>query len=389
MHEVPLTSTFLAAKFIRLSRWANVHLLTWDKKNVSGNFISKYGLERSFVNRMHRGVTTTIDALLMLPLFLFCLIINTRVRRHVLSGAGSVRSRIKMILYYLPLFIVKPDIVHFEFGTLAKDICLLKELTAAKFIVSFRGYDINYVGLNTPGYYDNVWKCANGIHFLGNDIKARAKTRGYKGSAHEALIAPGIDTAFFVPTGEHTPGDKLIIISVGRLVWKKGYEYGIRALVRLKEADIPFEYRIIGSGPHLQALMFTAHESGIEKNVVFLGEKSTEDVRTEMNNADLFLHPAISEGFCNAVAEAQAMALPVVCSNADGLNENIEDGVTGFVVPKWDVEAIAAQLLKCAERKAMLPETGKQGRLRATRLFNIEERINDFLKLYEQVYAGN
>ena len=76
----------------------------------------------------------------------------------------------------------------------------------------------------------------------------------------------------------------------------------------------------------------------------FLGEMPQEKILEEMRGADVFLHSAVSEGFCNAVIEAQSMGLPVVCSDAGGLPENVSDGKTGYVVPRRQPAALAEKL---------------------------------------------
>ena len=78
----------------------------------------------------------------------------------------------------------------------------------------------------------------------------------------------------------------------------------------------------------------------------------------ELRAADVLLHPAVSEGFGNAVMEAQAVEVPVVCTDADGLRENVVDGVTGLVVPRRDASALAAALERLAARPRSAPADG-------------------------------
>jgi colanic acid/amylovoran biosynthesis glycosyltransferase len=97
------------------------------------------------------------------------------------------------------------------------------------------------------------------------------------------------------------------------------------------------------------------------------------------------LHPAVSEGFSNAVLEAQAMGLPVVCTDADGLSENIENNLTGFVVPKWDAEAIAEKLVWCYSHQDEAMKMGEKGVERVNKLFKIEQQIDKFVKYYSDL----
>ncbi len=384
MHEVPYNSGFLAAKYIWLSEVFDTHLLSWNKK--SEKFITKYQLPTSFRKKMHAGVVDTTTLLQSLFTLLWVVLFKKKVRQFVF-GEGTVVRNLKIIASYLPVFTVEPDIIHFEFGTIATDIKTIKTLTGSKISVSFRGYDINYIGLDNPAYYNDVWQYADGFHFLGNDLKNRAIKRGYKAGKVEVLIPPAIDTSFFTP--EEVPNkenNKLIIVSAGRLVWKKGYEYGIRACATLKEKGIPFEYRIIGNGDFKQAIQFTISELGLENDVKLLGAMVPQELRKELSQAHVFLHPAISEGFCNAVIEAQAMGVPVICSAADGLSENIVDGKTGFVTPVWDVSAMAEILQWFWHNKEQIKIMGNAGVQRVKEHFKIEDQIKAFTAFYNTLY---
>ncbi len=108
------------------------------------------------------------------------------------------------------------------------------------------------------------------------------------------------------------------------------------AVRKLVDRGVQCEYRIVGEGDFLGAVAFARHQLGLGDRVTFVGSGSRDLVRAEMQKADVLLHAAVSEGFCNAVLEAQAMKLPVVCTDADGLPENVENGVTGIVVARRD-----------------------------------------------------
>jgi colanic acid/amylovoran biosynthesis glycosyltransferase len=176
---------------------------------------------------------------------------------------------------------------------------------------------------------------------------------------------------------------------VGRLHWKKGYEYALQAVRLLQEQGIYCDYRIIGGGDYLEGLTFARHEMGIEDQVSFLGTQTPVQVREQMRWADVFLHAATSEGFCNAVLEAQAMALPVVCSDADGLAENVVDGQTGFVVPRRDPAALAERLSVLAADAELRKRLGNSGRERVENCFQLPTQIAAFDRFYKQLVRSN
>ncbi|MEO8427017.1 MAG: glycosyltransferase [Verrucomicrobiota bacterium] len=290
---------------------------------------------------------------------------------------------------------LNPNVAHFEFGTLALGRMHLKEIIDAKVVVSFRGYDLNFAGLENPTHYQEVWDGADALHLLGDDLWRRAQRRGCPADKAHALIPPAIDVQFFVPGDrkhtEATGGSArpLRILSVGRLEWKKGYEYAISAMRILRQQGLNFEYRIVGDGGFLEAVAFARHQMEVEKTVHLLGALSRPEVRAEMLRADVFLHPAVSEGFCNAVLEAQSMELPVVCSDADGLAENVVNGETGFVVRRRDPQAIAEKLILLASNPAIRQRMGLAGRKRVTTCFQLIDQISAFDRLYRQVLRND
>lgn len=286
---------------------------------------------------------------------------------------------------------LSPDIVHFEFGTLAVGKTYLKEFLGCRLSVSFRGFDLNFAGLDDPRYYEEVFREADLIHCLGEDLWRRAVRRGCPPDKEHVLIPPAIDVAFFDP-GERaaarvvgTPDRPIRILSVGRLEWKKGYEDALEAVRRLRTAGISVEYRIVGEGSYLDAVAYARHEMGLEDSVSFLGALPSADVKREMLWADVFFHAAVSEGFCNAVIEAQAMKLPVVCTDADGLPENVLEGETGFVVPRRDPDAMELGISRLAGDPSLRERMGKAGRRRVEKHFRIEDQIVAFDRAYARL----
>lgn len=285
----------------------------------------------------------------------------------------------------------RPDIVHFEFGATAVGRMGLKERLRRPVVVSFRGYDLNFAGLDTPDYYREVWEKADGIHCLGEDLWKRAQRRGCPAGKLHALIPPAIDTEFFrcneprscVEAG--TRERPLRLLSVGRLEWKKGYEFALEAAQRVRAAGVEIEYRIVGDGSYYEAVAFARHQLGLEDAVTLCGAMDREGVRREMERADVLVHAAVSEGFCNAVLEAQAMELPVVCSDADGLPENVADGVTGFVTRRRHPAEMAGRVLELARDAALRRRMGEAGRARVERQFRVEDQIRAFEEFYRRV----
>ena len=241
-------------------------------------------------------------------------------------------------------------------------------------------------------YFHEIWDQADALHLLGESLWQRALQRVCPPDKLHALIPPAIDTDFFKPGGPGHQADTLArplrIVSVGRLTWEKGYEYAIEAIRCLAEQGVRSELYIIGDGVMLEALAFARHQLGQDHSVYFLGALPQSRVHEEMLCADVFLHASVSEGFGNAVIEAQALALPAVCSDAGGLPENVADGETGFIVPRRNAPVLAEKLAALARDPALRRRMGEAGRRRVVERFQLHDQIRSFEGLYRSVLAG-
>ena len=392
-----VSETFIVSKFLGLlERGWDVHVVCDRSDDAEwARFPRLTGVptlrDRVHVSWPHRP---RWKASLLAPLALSLCIVTAPARALFYLVRGGKKFGLGVFRrMYLDVELIRLgcDLVHFEFGALAAGRMDLQDLLGCPIVVSFRGYDLSYVGLEEPDFYAQVWQRAAALHLLGEDLWCRAVRRGCPPEKPHALIAPAIDAGFFDPTGRERPtnaGKLLRILSVGRLEWKKGYEDALVAVRKLLDRGIDCEYRILGDGDFLGALAFGRHQLGLADRVTFLGAGSRDDVRAEMLKADVLLHAAVSEGFCNAVLEAQAMKLPVVCTDADGLPENVENGVTGIVVARGNPEALADAVAELAADPERRRRMGEAGRARVAARFRPEEQISAFTDLYRGVLAG-
>jgi glycosyltransferase involved in cell wall biosynthesis len=282
---------------------------------------------------------------------------------------------------------LRPELVHFGYGALALGRMHAGALAGCKVVVSFRGYDINYHRLDEPGAYDEVWARADMLHLVSGDVWRRAVRRGCPEIKPHRVITDAVDvSAFAAPERSYdeigTADRPMRIVSVGRLHWKKGHEYALSAVRMLAERGVAVTYRVAGDGPDRESILFAVHDLGLEDRVELLGACPAADVQRELREADVCLHAAVSEGFCVSVIEAQAMGLPVVCTDADGLAENVADGVTGFVVPRRDATALTEALVRLAADRQLRRRMGSAARERAEAGFDISRQLDELDEMY-------
>lgn len=146
------------------------------------------------------------------------------------------------------------------------------------------------------------------------------------------------------------PPNKKVIICPARLVFIKGLHHLIPALAKLKQVRSDWVCWIVGEGDKKGELQDQAKELGVQEDVLFLGHR--DDVPALLGLADLFVHPSIQDNQPFSVMEAQTAGLPSVVSDAGGLPEIVQHGVTGLVSPVGDVDRLFSHLLKLVEDDA-------------------------------------
>lgn len=392
------TETFIINKFIRLIKkgW-DMHVFCY-KENLKDEIYLPELKDQKIKKNIHVGFPQKWYILkIILSPFLFLKVFIKNPRGFLRYLCGGLRifgiGLLKHLYFDSEIIMLKPDIIHFEFGALAYKRMYLKDLLNVRIIVSFRGYDINYIGLEDESYYREVWEKADILHFLGEDLWSKALRRGCPEDKPHVFIPPAVDTAFFNSFNERYEGilgsaqRPLRILSVGSLRWVKGYEYALSAISILKDKGIRCEYRIIGDGPYWEAVIFARKQLGLEDIVELLGELNQKEVKNQLAWADIFLHSAVSEGFCNVVLEAQAMGVPVVCSDAGGLPENVSDGETGFVVDRRNPKLLADKIEILAKNPALRKEMSEAARERVLTKFSLAVQIDAFEEMYKKIMA--
>jgi N-acetyl-alpha-D-glucosaminyl L-malate synthase BshA len=151
-------------------------------------------------------------------------------------------------------------------------------------------------------------------------------------------------------------------------------------IFRRIRAAVPVRLLMVGDGPDLLEAVRLTREHDLSEVVQFLGDQ--EQVVPLLSAADLFLMPSAQESFGLAALEAMACEVPVIASCVGGLPDLIEDGVTGFVCPPDDLDAMARAGVRLLTDDRLRGRMAKASRVRA------EERFADtkIVPLYEAYY---
>ena len=210
-----------------------------------------------------------------------------------------------------------------------------------------------------------------------------------------ALLCPGVDIDRFRPGLPYDDlvasiglgaGEKLIV-SVGRLSRRKGFDQVIRSLRILLQRGVAVRYAAIGIGRDRDYLQALAREQGVSERVHFLGHVAPDDLPRWYNAADVVTMPnreidGDTEGFGMVFLEAAACAKPTVAGLAGGTGAAVIDGVTGLRVDGESTEAVAEVLGRLLGDPVLAKELGEQGHVRALRDFSWQRVADETRQLH-------
>ena len=173
------------------------------------------------------------------------------------------------------------------------------------------------------------------------------------------LIHNGVDTEKFLPGAKsrylierHKLQGKQVILTVGRIVPRKGLDAVIRALPNILRQAPATHYLIVGEGHYRPVLERIVEQLGMRDHVTFAGRVAEEELADYYRTCDVFAMPnrempdGDTEGFGLVFLEANACRKPVVGGRAGGAVEAVRDGENGLLVDGWSVDEIAEALLR-------------------------------------------
>jgi len=310
----------------------------------------------------------------------------------VANGPGVVNLR--ALYSWMPLAAGRPyDIVHCHFGGVGRRVVpAVPAVRPGAFVTTFYGHDVYRETQAAQGLYHRL--AVQGDAFIA-----------LSGPMRQDLIALGLPEAktFIHPLGIYSdrfrprkrvsvPGP-VEVITIARLVEKKGIEFALRAVAEYssRPGALPLSYKIVGEGPLRTPLEATAAELGLGQCVRFLGAKSQRQVEDLIGEADVFLLPSVTaadgdkEGTPTTLIEAQAMGIPVLSTIHSGIPEIVEGGVTGFLAPERDVPALSSRLGQLVEDAELRSSMGMAGRARVLERYDARKLADRQVDIYRRL----
>lgn len=293
----------------------------------------------------------------------------------------------------------KYDILYCCQGYTGSTVVALRQLglVQGKIITTYPSSDI-YVYPHKFKYdvYASLWKYCDLHHCNTNYVANSIKDLGANPSSIKVLPL-GVDISKF-PFKERTldPNSPIKILTVARLVPKKGLQYSIRAFHQACQANPSANliYNIVGEGPErpkleslIKELDMGDHEVALRDRIFLLGWKDRNECKELYLDAHFYVIPSVTaddgnkEGQGVALQEAQATGLPLIATDHNGFPEGLLEGKSGYLVPEKDVDALAKMITKLVNSPDSWAEMGRAGRHFVENKYSVEKINREFVEI--------
>lgn len=286
----------------------------------------------------------------------------------------------------------KPDLVHAHWALPNGFVGMrLAGKIRRPLLVSLHGSDM-FLARTNPifrRFAARVLKSAAAVTACSPDLKEQAEQISGR-TVH--LVEYGVETTVFHPTATPPSQNNIqnrTVFAVGRLVHKKGFVYLLDAFAKIHPYYSDSMLTIAGSGPLLQQLQDRAQALGLSKYVKFPGELDRKRLPEFFRQATLTAVPSVTDeygnrdGLPNVVLEAMSSGSAVVASNIPGIQNVIQDGREGLIVPEADVDALAAALDRLMKEPELRETLGRNARKKTVEQLSWEVKNHELDDLYK------
>jgi colanic acid/amylovoran biosynthesis glycosyltransferase len=288
------------------------------------------------------------------------------------------------------------ELIHAHFGTSGMYALPYATRYLLPLVVTFHGVDVTVLG-SWARFLPHRWpyarlaprllrRMALGL-CVSHEIRDRLRALG--APADRLVIHRlGIDLGQFT-IGRRDPA-RVEVVMVGRLVEKKGFEYGLQAFGRVAKAHSNTALTVVGDGPRRRSLEQMSTALGIGDRVTFTGVLSSREVSEQLRRSDILLAPSVTgrdgnrEGSPMTVKEGSASQVVPVSTYHAGIPEIVVDGTTGFLVNERDVDGLADRLERLIRNPSLRLQMGRAAREKMEREFDNRVQVDELENLYDR-----
>jgi len=299
----------------------------------------------------------------------------------------GLKHGVKATVLNLPVLIHEADIIHFEYLGLAATHHASLAVASSATVLSCRGADLHLLDQVTEpkrSHYISQLQRVSAIHCVSQEMADEVHRISGR-YQHVYINRPAVMVNEIQPKANYHAPARPLIISTGRLVWKKGFDYLLAAYAQLRKEGIDFHAQIFGGGILEQGLRRAIIKLELQDVVEFIGRLSPHEVLLRLQAADLFVLSSHEEGISNAVLEAMATGLPIVTTNAGGMSEAVQDGVEGFVTPVRQPWVLADRIKGLLLDPELRERMGRAARKRVEADFSLAKQSKQFEEMYNSI----
>lgn len=184
--------------------------------------------------------------------------------------------------------------------------------------------------------------------------------------------------------------EKNMILTVGRLVIKKGFNYLLEACSLLKERGVPFRCVIVGDGNEKENLHEQCRILQLEEEVEFAGPMNLDEVASLMGKATVLCLPCVQapdnnvDALPTVLLEALACGTPIVSTKISGIPEIVTSGEDGLLVEPEDSESLSREIERLLSSKQLQQKFAQKGRLKAAEKFDLRKNVRQLLQVFSE-----
>ncbi len=300
----------------------------------------------------------------------------------------TLAQRWRWAVKYFPITRTKaPSVIHIQWLSSVPYFQWLNRFFKCPLVASARGSQLTVYPLTRPGFKatikDAIQK-VDYIHCVSNDMALACM---HFGATEQKVFVNynGIDLQRFRPRDAKQTEKQFKMISVGAMMWRKGFQYQLQLLSMLVKEGRNVQLLLLGDGPDREGLHYSAHILKVEQHITFAGKIKSTELPDWLNRADVYLSTSVAEGLANSVVEAIACGLPVVAFACEGMEEVLEAGVNGFILPVGDLDGMKEKVHYLMDHPYEKKKMGANARQRAVEKFDEGEWVSLMIKKYESI----
>jgi glycosyltransferase involved in cell wall biosynthesis len=253
---------------------------------------------------------------------------------------------------------------------------LLGALLGIPVVCSCRGNDISKDMFITPDLTAAVLTRSTRLIFVSTSLLHMADTL-VPCRAKATVVANAVDSRLFVPDAPALPAVRSAVVvgTSGLMRWKKGIDLFLPLICTLCTMHA---VHILVAGYALDAAIDQyitdfLERHNLRQHLEITGPLPHQQMVHALQRMDLYVNTSYQEGMPNGVLEAMACALPVVATDADGTPDLVQDGVTGYLCPMGDLDALVARCRTLITQPTLRQRMGQAGRSRVQQHFQPDQ----------------